>query len=263
MSLFNFIKNLNKKRKNLRKENKEILKRKSIIESVKNNSVGTNYSTFYDTNNILSKLCEKHGTDKGYVEFEKETPYGWRPHSYSIYYNALFSHCRKDIKLILECGIGSNNLDVESNMTTKGKPGASLRVWKEYFDNAQIIGADIDKRILFQEDRISTYEVNQLNPTSIKNMWSKIKHNNFDIIIDDGLHTLEAGLTFFLNSFEKLKEGGIYIIEDVDFSYLNELKDKLIKYNPEVVILNNNYSNKSSFRHKNLNDNNLIVVRKL
>ncbi len=114
MSLFNFIKNLNKKRKNLRKENKEILKRKSIIESVENNSVGTNYSTFYDTNNILSKLCEKHGTDKGYIEFEKETPYGWRPHSYSIYYNALFSHCRKDIKLILECGIGSNNLDVES-----------------------------------------------------------------------------------------------------------------------------------------------------
>ena len=148
-------------------------------------------------------------------------------------------------------------------MTTKGKPGASLRVWKEYFNNAQIIGADIDKRILFQEDRINTYEVNQLDPSSIKNMWSKIKRNNFDIIIDDGLHTLEAGLTFFLNSFEKLKEGGIYVIEDVDFSYLNELKHKLIKYNPEVVILNKNYSNKSSFRHQNLNDNNLIVVRKL
>ena len=68
---------------------------------------------------------------------------------------------------------------------------------------------------------------------------------------------------FFQNSFEKLKEGGIYIIEDVDLSYLNNLKDELIEYNPEIVILNNNYSNKSSFRHENLNDNNLIVVRKL
>ena len=263
MFFFNFIRNLNKNRKNLRKENKEILKKKSIMELIKNNNVATNCSTFYDTNNILSKLCEKYGTDKGYVKFEKETPYGWRPHSYSIYYHSLFSHCREDVKLIFECGIGSNNLDVESNMTASGKPGASLRVWRDYFNNAQVIGADIDKRILFQEDRINTYEVNQLNPASIKDMWSNIKFDNFDIIIDDGLHTLEAGLTFFQNSFEKLKEGGIYIIEDVDLSYLNELKDKLIEYNPEIVILNNNYSNKSSFRHENLNDNNLIVVRKL
>ena len=263
MFFFNFIRNLNKNRKNLRKENKEILKKKSIMELIKNNNVSTNCSTFYDTNNILSKLCEKYGTDKGYVKFEKETPYGWRPHSYSIYYHSLFSHCREDVKLIFECGIGSNNLDVESNMTASGKPGASLRVWREYFYNAQVIGADIDKRILFQEDRINTYEVNQLNPASIQDMWSNIKFDNFDIIIDDGLHTLEAGLTFFQNSFEKLKEGGIYIIEDVDLSYLNDLKDELIEYNPEIVILNDNYSNKSSFRHENLNDNNLIVVRKL
>ena len=93
-------------------------------------------------------------------------------------------------------------------------------------------------------------------------MWSNIKYDNFDVIIDDGLHTLEAGLTFFQNSFEKLKEGGIYIIEDVDLSYLNELKNKLIEYNPEIVILTNNELNNSSFKHQNLNDNNLIVVRK-
>ena len=263
MSFFDFIRNINNKRKNLRRSNKETSKKNSIMESINNNSVGKNYSTFYNTNNILSKLCEKYGTDKGYVDYEKETPYGWRPHSYSTYYHSLFSHCRENIKLVFECGIGTNNLDVESNMTVAGKPGASLRVWREYFNNAQIIGADIDKRILFQEDRINTYEVNQLDPASIKNMWSNIKYDNFDIIIDDGLHTLEAGLTFFQNSFEKLKEGGIYKIEDVDLSYLSELKDKLIEYNPEIVVLNNNYSNKSSFRHENLNDNNLIVVRKL
>ena len=263
MFIFNFIKNLNKRRKNFRKKNKEILRKKTIIKSIKNSSVGTNYSTFYDTNNALSKLCEKYGTDKGFVEFKKKTPYGWMPHSYSLYYNSLFFHCRKNIKLVFECGIGSNNLDITSNMTAHGRPGASLRVWREYFDKAQIIGADIDKTILFKEDRISTYKVNQLDPSSIKNMWSEIKHNNFDIIIDDGLHTLEAGLTFFLHSFEKLKEGGIYIIEDVDFSYLNELKDELIKYNPEIVILNNNFSNKSFLKYDNLSNNNLIIVRKL
>ena len=45
-------------------------------------------------------------------------------------------------------------------------------------------------------------------------------------------------------------------------SYLNELKNKLIEYNPEIVILTNNELNNSSFKHQNLNDNNLIVVRK-
>ncbi len=263
MSFFDFIKNINKKRKDLRKNNKEIEKKKSIIESINNNSVVKNYSSFYNTDNILSKLCEKYGTDKGYVDYKKETPYGWRPHSYSMYYHSLFSHCRENIKLVFECGIGTNNLDVESNMTVEGKPGASLRVWKEYFNNALIIGADIDKRILFQEDRIKTYEVDQLNPSSIEKMWSNIKYDNFDFIIDDGLHNLEAGLTFFLNSFQKLKKGGLYIIEDVDFSYLKQLKDKLAKYNPEVVILDNNFTNQNSFRHDNLNDNNLIVIRKL
>ena len=55
-------------------------------------------------------------------------------------------------------------------MTSTGKPGASLKVWKDYFKNAKIFGADIDKRILFQEERINTYEVNQLDPSSIKKM---------------------------------------------------------------------------------------------
>ena len=41
-------------------------------------------------------------------------------------------------------------------------------------------------------------------------MWSKINYNNFDLIIDDGLHTHDAAVTFFLNSFEKLKKDGIY-----------------------------------------------------
>ena len=142
-------------------------------------------------------------------------------------------------------------------MSPNGKPGASLRVWKDYFTNAEIFGADIDKRILFQEERIKTFEVNQLDSSSIKEMWSKINYNNFDLIVDDGLHTHDAAVTFFLNSFEKLKKDGIYIIEDVDLRDLNDLKNSLNKFNPEVVILTNNY-----FDQYPINNNNLIVIRK-
>tara|TARA_B110000285_G_C14990523_1_gene546063 strand:+ start:220 stop:1011 length:792 start_codon:yes stop_codon:yes gene_type:complete len=262
MSFFDLIKKTNKYRKNIRTKNKELQKRKLITESIKSNSVAQNYSTFYDTKNYLSSLCELHGTDKGYLKFEKATPYGWKPHTYSIFYHSLFSHCRDSIKLLFECGIGTNNINVESNMSSNGKPGASLKVWKDYFTKAQIIGGDIDERILFEDERIKTFQVNQLDPTSIKEMWAKINKENFDIIIDDGLHTYEAGITLFLNSFHKLKKGGIYIIEDVDFKYLNELKNGLKKFNTEIVVLTNDYFDQNSINDANLNDNNLILVRK-
>jgi len=38
---------------------------------------------------------------------------------------------------------------------------------------------------------------------------------SFVLMIDDGLHTFEAGICLFENSFAKLRERGLYIIEDV------------------------------------------------
>ena len=39
-------------------------------------------------------------------------------------------------------GIGTNNPNIESSMGKDYKPGSSLKVWKEYFLNANIFGAD-------------------------------------------------------------------------------------------------------------------------
>ena len=217
-----------------------------------NNYKNTHY--FNNLKNDLSILCEKHGSDKGYVNFAEDTPYGWKAHTYTnIYYN-LFNHCKNEIKLIFECGIGTNNPHLISNMTSSGKPGASLRVWRDYFVNSAVFGADIDKNILFEENRIKTFYVDQLNKNSIKEMWSNINKSDFDIILDDGLHTFEAGITMFLNSFDKLRKNGIYIIEDVNFIYIKELAEALSEYNPEIITL---YDNNT--KHQN---NNLILIRK-
>lgn len=51
----------------------------------------------------------------------------------------------------------------------------------------------------------------------------KIGIKNFDIIIDDGLHTTDANVNLFLNSFNKLKKNGIYIIEDVYHKEFNNI----------------------------------------
>ena len=64
-------------------------------------------------------------------------------------------------------------------MGPKGKPGASVRAFRDYFTKAQIFGADIDSEILFSEKRIKTYEVDQCSIDSMeklfkKKIWQKI-----------------------------------------------------------------------------------------
>jgi predicted methyltransferase len=108
------------------------------------------------------------------------------------------------------------------------KPGASLRGFKEYFPKGEIYGADFDKTILFQEDRIHTFYVDQTDPESIKDLWTQID-GEFDIMIDDALHTFEANKTFFLNSVHKLSKNGIYIIEDVSNADLPKWDEEIPK----------------------------------
>jgi hypothetical protein len=215
-----------------------------------------NYRNIHYINNSknnLSLLCEKYGSDKGYLDINKSTPYGWKAHSYSNFYFNLFNHYKDKVKLIFECGIGTNNLNFPCNMSANGKPGASLRVWRDYFFNSQVYGADIDKNSLFKEERIETFYVNQLDSNSIAKMWQAINKTDFDIIIDDGLHTYEAAITLFLNSFDKLKKNGIYIIEDVHILELNNIMEKLKKFNPELIVLQN--------KNVKYQDNNLVIIR--
>lgn len=186
--------------------------------------------------NLLAELCDKYGSDKGSNSFGKK-PYPWEPHNYTDYYFQLFEFKKAHVKNVFECGIGTNNVTLPSNMSSTGKPGASLRVWRDYFYNAKIYGADVDSEILFQEDRIETYYMNQLEVDSVKNYWDIVGTQNFDFMIDDGLHTFEAGKTLFENSIHKLKPDGIYIIEDVSPYDLHRFSQffALTPFNIEIV----------------------------
>lgn len=207
------------------------------------------------SSNILSQYSQKFGSDKGAPSKDSISPLPWNYHNYTDFYALLFDHCRNDITKVFELGIGTNNEDVPSSMTSAGSPGASLRMWREYFPNADIVGADIDARILFQEDRIDTFEVDQTSKNSINLMWNKIE-NQFDIIIDDGLHEYSANITFFENSFHKLRSGGVYIVEDVAHGEIEKYQKYFSRggYNYMSIILNRPNSPVYS--------NCLIVIRK-
>ena len=77
----------------------------------------------------------------------------------------------------MEVGLGSINENVEFHMKYMGKnykPLASLYAWRDYFNNADIYGADIDKKILKNTKRIKTFHVDMLNSNSIKKMWNQL-----------------------------------------------------------------------------------------
>jgi hypothetical protein len=171
-------------------------------------------------------LCEimgRHNSDKGSINIE----HSW--HNYTTFYYSIFKDLREKKLRVFELGLGTNNVNIPSNMGIGGTPGASLYGWSEFFLNSHIFGADIDSDILFNTDKIKTFYCDQTNPEIIKKLWTEPDlQDNFDIIIEDGLHTFSANVCFFENSIHKLKQNGYFIIEDIINSeeYLFESKIK-------------------------------------
>lgn len=208
-----------------------------------------------DPNNELAKLCDFYGSDKGELQ-PNGHPYPWPSHTYTDYYSRLFAHSRNTVLKVFECGLGTNNPNLPSSMGINGKPGASLRVWRDYFPKASIWGADIDEKCLFQEERIRTHYMDQLNASSIQEFWKWTGVQDFDFIVDDGLHTFEAGSSLFLNSIDHLSKSGIYVIEDV---YMPDLiRYKEFFRDTEFLV---DYVCMSGI-NLGFGDNNLVVIRK-
>jgi len=156
--------------------------------------------TFEDTK--LAELFRIYGSDKNIT--------------YSKIYNCLLKELSKP-KKILEIGLGTNNADIVSNMNGDGKPGASLRAFRDFIPNSRIYGADFDSRILFTEERIETYFVDQTNLDTFSQLSMDVG-DNFDLMIDDGLHSPNANLhslNFFL---QNIKVGGFAVVEDISIS---------------------------------------------
>jgi hypothetical protein len=204
------------------------------------------YNTNHKTD--LCYLFEKYGADKC-------------PsirHSYSPIYHQLLCGYQNLSLNILEIGIGNAAL-MKPIVGDAYVLGASLKAWRDYFFNSQIYGIDIEGSSLFVEERIKTYLVNQVSQKEIDDFIATIilETNNplfkFNIIIDDGSHVISdmaCSLKFFYNY---LDHQGLYIIEDINKYYLDELLDH--------DYLKNNF-NISYFHQGPLEDDCFIVAKK-
>lgn len=101
----------------------------------------------------------------------------------------------------------------------------SLEVWAKYFYNSEkILGVDIVEQLRdlsFDDERIETFisDANLL----YKGFFDKFK--NPIIIIDDASHQSNDIVNTFLTMFPLLRDGGVYVVEDLCCSYWTEFNN--------------------------------------
>jgi hypothetical protein len=134
-------------------------------------------------------------------------------HNYHLFYGAILD--RASVHGLLEIGLGTNDPGVVSTMNGTGRPGSSLRAFRDYLPEAQIFGADIDERVLFSEERISTCFVDQTALGSFESIAAMVDGDDLDVIIDDGLHSPSAGLAVLLFGLSRLRVNGWIVIEEI------------------------------------------------
>jgi len=127
-------------------------------------------------------------------------------HSYLDTYENLFKNKRDSVSKVLEIGIAR---------------GGSLKLWRDYFKNAEIYGIDICDRNLQDGDRIT--HLFNINASLFNTDYFQDK---IDIIVDDGSHSLNDQCTFIEKYHSLLKDDGIMIIEDVqDIEHIEIFKN--------------------------------------
>lgn len=153
----------------------------------------------------LAQIFNSYGSDKDI-------------NGYTGLYHTLFYRMKNDPIQLLEIGIGTMIPNAPSSMVGYGlgdyKPGASLRSWRDFFPNAQIVGVDIQPDTQFVEDRIRTFLCNSADTATSQELLTSL-NTQFDIIIDDGSHHHDNQLSTLKNFFPAVKANGIYIIEDI------------------------------------------------
>ena len=138
-------------------------------------------------------------------------------HSYLETYETLFKNKKNTAQNILEIGV---------------QEGGSIKLWYDYFENATIYGLDIRKikdiwSELKNKPRIKLGCFDAYDPNFVENQMKPL-NVKFDIMIDDGPHTLESMISFIEYYLPMLSDDGIFVIEDVQsFDWIDTLTNSV------------------------------------
>lgn len=148
-------------------------------------------------------------------------------HFYTSHYSSHFHRFRDKEVNLLEIGVGGYK--------NPYKGGKSLRMWKKYFPLGNIYSIDIYDKAPLQEDRITIFKGSQTDEAFLLDVINRM--GEVDIIVDDGSHVNDHVIKTFNILFPKLKDGGIYVVEDVQTSYWADMGgDSESMNNPKTIM---------------------------
>jgi hypothetical protein len=144
---------------------------------------------------LMDRLAVAAGTDKSSVH-----------HNYTRIYSQCFKECKNQPIRFLEIGIYK---------------GDSVRFWEKYFSKADLHFIDItDRYLTYHSKRSKFHYLDQSDIPALQKFSSK--EGPFDIILDDGGHSMTQQINSFIALFPAVKSAGLYIIEDLHTSYWTE-----------------------------------------
>jgi hypothetical protein len=95
----------------------------------------------------------------------------------------------------------------------------SINMYLEYFDNPYIVGMDIHNNMDIVKDDFKFVQGDQSNVADLERCIQG--EDKFDIILDDGGHTMKQQQVSFGFLIDHVKSGGYYILEDLHTSMLD------------------------------------------
>lgn len=150
----------------------------------------------------LDALARRYGTDKSSLG-----------HGYTTFYARHFKARRSAARMVLEIGVGGVTSG-RGYETTAG--GQSLRMWRDYFPKAIIVGIDIHPKTV-SDDRIIFEQGDQSDQAFLAKLVSR--YAPFDVVIDDGSHVGRDVNASFDGLWDAVNPGGFYVIEDLAVAY--------------------------------------------
>lgn len=142
----------------------------------------------------LLEIATRHGTDKA-------------EHGFCEIYEKRLESRRFEPLKILEIGVFY---------------GGSLRMWREYFPNAEIHGVDLDVHRCGEIEGVTLHKLDVADQRALKKLCEDF--GPWDLVIDDGSHTMKHQQLTFLTVWPHIKPDGFHVIEDLHTSFLPKLE---------------------------------------
>jgi hypothetical protein len=144
----------------------------------------------------LDLLAALYGTDK------------FGEHEYTPVYRELMRPWRRKRVRLLEIGVGGYGVALG---------GESLLMWASYFPKGRVTGIDLHDKTALSGGRVQVFQCSQVDAPRLADIARDA--GPFDFIIDDGSHENAHQIATFGILWPFVKDGGAYIIEDVQTSY--------------------------------------------